>query len=301
MSRGGGAPGFLDPAVLARIGDLTLVARTVVEGFMHGLHRAPRLGHSTDFAEHRPYQPGDDIRKIDWRVYGRTDRFFLKEYEADTNASVVFAIDVSGSMGFGSKAVTKWEYARMLAGSLAWFSQHQGDRVGLVLYGQAIREYVPPSTRHLSLLLHTLERAAPSGAAVGAEAIAAITELLGRTGITVFLSDWYVDPAAVKEALGQVRVRGHDVIAFHLVDPAEQTLPYDEAASFEDLETGDRLSVVPETQRAKYQALVQAHQAALADGLASSGVDYHRTDTSEPLDLALYQYLQQREALGRVR
>lgn len=300
MSRGA-SPGFLDPAVLARIGDLTLVARTIVEGFMHGLHRAPRLGHSTDFAEHRPYQPGDDIRKIDWRVFGRTDRYYIKEFEADTNASIVFALDASGSMDFGSGAVTKWHYARMLAGALAWFSQHQGDRVGLVLYGDAIREYVPPSTRHLSLLLHTLERAAPGGAAVGAEAIGAITELLSRTGITVFLSDWYVDPRAVKEALGQVRVRGHDVIAFHLVDPAERTFPYDEAASFEDLETGDRLSVVPEAQRERYQSLVEAHGTELADGLAGSGVDYHRIDTSAPLDLALYEYLHQREALGRVR
>ncbi len=300
MSRGG-SPGFLDPAVLARIGDLTLVARTVVEGFMHGLHRAPRLGHSTDFAEHRPYQPGDDIRKIDWRVFGRTDRYYIKEFEADTNASVVFAVDVSGSMDFGSGRVTKWQYARMLAAALAWFSQHQGDRVGLVLYGDAIREYVPPSTRHLSLLLHTLERGTPGGAAVGAEAIGAITELLGRTGITVFLSDWYVDPSGVKEALGQVRVRGHDVIAFHLVDPAERSLPYDEAASFEDMETGDRLSVVPASQRERYQSLVTAHHAALADGLAGSGVDYHRIDTSAALDLALYEYLRQRESLGRVR
>jgi uncharacterized protein (DUF58 family) len=300
MSRGG-APGFLDPAVLARIGDLTLVARTVVEGFMHGLHRAPRLGHSTDFAEHRPYQPGDDIRKIDWRVYGRTDRYYIKEFEADTNASVVFAVDVSGSMAFGSRGVTKWQYARMLAGSLAWFSQHQGDRVGLVLYGDSIREYVPPSTRHLSLLLHTLQRAEPSGAAAGAEAIGAITALLGRTGITVFLSDWYVDPGVVKEALGQVRVRGHDVIAFHLADPAEKTLPYDEAASFEDLETGDRLSVVPSAQRERYQSLVAAHHQALADQLAGSGVDYHAIDTSAALDLALYEYLRQREMLGRVR
>jgi uncharacterized protein (DUF58 family) len=300
MSRAG-SPGFLDPAVLARIGDLTLVARTVVEGFMHGLHRAPRLGHSTDFAEHRPYQPGDDIRKIDWRVFGRTDRYYIKEFEADTNASVVFAVDVSGSMEFGSIGVTKWQYARMLAGSLAWFSQHQGDRVGLVLYAESIREYVPPSTRHLSLLLHTLERAAPSGAATGTEAIGAIAELLGRTGIAVFLSDWYLDPALVKEALGQVRVRGHDVIAFHLVDPAEQSFPYQEAASFEDLETGDRLSVVPATQRERYQSLMSGHQTAMADSLSSSGVDYHRIETATPLDLALYEYLRQRESLGRVR
>lgn len=300
MSRGA-SPGFLDPAVLARIGDLTLVARTIVEGFMHGLHRAPRLGHSTDFAEHRPYQPGDDIRKIDWRVYGRTDRHYIKEFEADTNASVVFAIDVSKSMDFGSGPVTKWQYARMLAGALAWFSQHQGDRVGLVLYADQIRAYVPPSTRHLSLLLHTLEATEPGGAAVGAEAIGAITELLGRTGITVFLSDWYVAPEAVRESLGQVRVRGHDVVAFHVLDPLERTLSLTEAAPFEDLETGQRLSVLPDAQRSQYQRMVEDHCTALADQLAGAGVDYHRVETAEPLDFALYQYLRQRELLGRVR
>lgn len=300
MSRGG-SPGFLDPAVLARIGDLTLVARTVVEGFMHGLHRAPRLGHSTDFAEHRPYQPGDDIRKIDWRVYGRTDRHYIKEFEADTNASVVFAIDVSRSMDFGTAGVTKWQYARMLAGALAWFSQHQGDRVGLVLYADRIVEYVPPSTRHLSLLLHTLERATPHGVSSGVAPIGQITELLGRTGITVFLSDWYLEPDGAREALGQVRVRGHDVVAFHLLDPAERTLSFGDAAPFEDLESGDRLSIVPETQRQAYQELINAHCRSLSDRLAGAGVDYHLIDTAQPLDLALFQYLRQRELLGRVR
>lgn len=300
MSRGE-SPGFLDPAVLARIGDLTLVARTVVEGFMHGLHRAPRLGHSTDFAEHRPYQPGDDIRKIDWRVYGRTDRHYIKEFEADTNASVVFAVDLSGSMDFGSTGVTKWEYARMLTAALAWFSQRQGDRVGLVLYTDTIREYIPPSTRHLSLLLHTLERATPGGGGGGTQPLGPITELLGRTGITTFVSDWYLEPERITNGLGNVRVRGHDVIAFHLVDPAEATLPYHEAAFFEDAETAVRLSVIPAAERARYQGLVAGHTTALAEGLTGAGVDYHRIELGHPLDHALYQYLRRRESLGRVR
>ncbi len=299
--RGAPATGFLDPAVLARIGDLELLARTVVQGFMHGLHRAPRLGHSTDFAEHRPYQPGDDIRRIDWRVYGRTDRYYVKEFEADTNASVVLAIDVSGSLDFGTAGVTKFEYARMLAASLAWFSQRQGDRVGLVLYADGIREYVPPSTRHLSLVLHTLERARPSGVAGGAEAIPAISELLTRTGITVFLSDWYAEPAAVRQALGSIRARGHDVIAFHLLDPAERTLPFDEAASFEDLETGDRLPVVPSALREKYRTLYETHLTELARELARAGVDYSPAPVDVPLDRALHEYLARREALARVR
>jgi uncharacterized protein (DUF58 family) len=293
--------GLIDPAVLARLGDLELVARTVVEGFMHGLHRAPRLGHSTDFAEHRPYQPGDDIRRIDWRVYGRTDRFYVKEFEADTNAAVVLALDVSRSMDFGTGGVTKFHYARMLAAALAWFSQRQGDRVGVVLYADRIVEYVPPSTRHLSLVLHTLDRARPAGVAGGTEAVAAISELLTRTGITTFVSDWYAEPALVKQSLGSIRARGHDVIAFHILDPAERAFRFDAAASFEDLETEERLPVVPDQLRQRYLALYEDHLANLARELARTGIDYLRVETAKPLDLALHEYLARREAMARVR
>jgi uncharacterized protein (DUF58 family) len=295
------ATGFLDPAVLARIGDLELLARTVVSGFMHGLHRAPRIGHSVDFAEHRPYQPGDDIRRIDWRVYGRTDRYYVKEFEADTNAAVVLALDVSRSMDFGTGAVTKFNYGRMLAATLAWFSQRQGDRIGLVLYADRIVEYVPPSTRHLSLVLHTLERARPVGVAGGTEAVPAISELLARTGITVFISDWYVEPEEVRRSLGNVRARGHDLIAFHLFDQAERTFSYSAAASFEDLETEARLPVVPDAFRERYRALYEAHLGSLVDELRRGGIDYAPVDTASPLDHALYQYLARREALARVR
>ena len=293
--------GLLDPAVLARIGDLSLIARTVVEGFMHGLHRAPRLGHSTEFSEHRPYQPGDDLRRIDWRVYGRTDRYYVKEYEADTNASVVFALDVSKSMDFASSGVTKLHFAKMLVAALAWFSHRQGDRIGLILYTDTVQTYIPPSTRHLSLILHTLERAAAGGAGSGIDANDSIVELLGRTGVTVFLSDWYATPEFVQQALGKVRVRGHDVMAFHLIDPAEKTLPYQEAASFEDLETGERVSVVPNTLRDRYQVAVAAHYDELESGLRRTGVDYAPIDTSKPLDLALYEYLRSREMRERIR
>ncbi|MEZ4455887.1 MAG: DUF58 domain-containing protein [Gemmatimonadales bacterium] len=301
MSRAAATTGLLDPAVLARIGDLSLIARTVVDGFMHGLHRAPRLGHSTEFAEHRPYQPGDDLRRLDWRVFGRTDRFYIKEYEADTNLSLLLALDISKSMDFGSGAVTKFQYARMLAAALAWFSQRQGDRIGLILYADTVKLYIPPSTRHLSLILHELERARPEGQGGGTEARDSITELLGRTGITTFISDWYATPEFVRQALGQVRVRGHDVIAFHVIDPAERSLPYDQPAAFEDLETGERISVVPDTLRAKYQAAISEHYEQLATELSRVGVDYHQLDSSAPLDFALFQYLQRREALQRVR
>src|ERR1044071_1147480 len=152
---------LLDLALLARIGDLALLARMAVDGVMHGLHRDRRVGRSLDSAEHRPYQPGDDIRRIDWRVYGRTERFYVKEYEADTNASVTFVLDASASMDFGSGALTKFEYGRMLLASLAWLSQRQGDRVGLVSEAGDRLEVIPPPTPHLQLILHTLGRSPP--------------------------------------------------------------------------------------------------------------------------------------------
>jgi uncharacterized protein (DUF58 family) len=154
---------LLDPALLARIADQPLLARPVVDGFLHRLHRSARKGLSLDFAQHRAYQPGDDLRRIDWKAYARTDRFYVKEYDADTNAGVVFGLDVSGSMDFALGGVNKFAYARMLTASLAWLAQHDGDRVGLATFTDTIVEMVPPSTRHLQLLLHALGRATPRG------------------------------------------------------------------------------------------------------------------------------------------
>ena len=292
---------FLDPALLARIGDLPLLARTVVDGFMHGLHRARRVGLSLDFAEHRAYQPGDDIRRIDWRVFGRTDRFYVKEFEADTNASVTFALDASGSMDFASGALTKFEYARMLVASLAWLSQRQGDRVGLVSFAGDLLEVVPPSTRHLQLILHTLGRARAEGAGKLAPVLERAARLMQRAGIVVVVSDCYEDPAQVQRAAGALRARGHDVILFHLLDPAERDLPGDGAATFEDAETGERLPLRPEALREKYQHQLREHQAELARRLGQDRIDYVPLLTSQPLDLALHAYLERRLAASRVR
>jgi len=292
---------FLDPALLARIGDLPLLARTVVDGFMHGLHRARRVGLSLDFAEHRAYQPGDDIRRIDWRVFGRTDRFYVKEFEADTNASVTFALDASGSMDFGSGGVTKFEYGRFLAASLAWLSQRQGDRVGLVTFAGDLLEVVPPSTRHLQLILHTLGRARAAGEGKLAPVLERAARLMNRAGIVVVVSDCYEDPAQVQRAAGALRARGHDVILFHVLDPAERELPGDGAATFEDAETGERLPLRPEALRDRYQQQVREHQAELARRLGLDRVDYVPLLTSQPLDLALHAYLERRLAASRVR
>jgi uncharacterized protein (DUF58 family) len=292
---------FLDPALLARISDLALLARTVVDGFMHGQHRSLRKGSSLDFAQHRSYQPGDDLRRIDWRVYGRTDRFYIKEFEADTNAGVLFALDQSGSMDFGSGAVTKFTYGRFLAASLAWLSQGQGDRVGLATFDGDIVDIVPPSVRHLQLLLHTLSRAQAKGASKLVSAIEQVGALTTRAGIIAVITDCYEDAAILGRAIDSLRVRGNDVIVFHLVDPAELSLPGDAAATFEDAETGTLLPLRPGELRTKYQALLTAHHEALTQRIAAAGADYVRVNISEPLDRALHAYLDARLSRSRVR
>jgi uncharacterized protein (DUF58 family) len=292
---------FLDPALLARIGDLALLARTVVDGFMHGIHRARRVGLSLDFAEHRAYQPGDDIRRIDWRVYGRTDRFYVKEYEADTNASVTFALDASASMDFGSGPVTKFDYGRFLVASLAWLSQRQGDRVGLVTFAGDLLEVIPPSTRHLRLILHTLGRSRPGGAGRLPPMLERAARLSTRAGIAVVVSDCYEDPILVQRGVGALRARGHDVILFHLLDRAERDLPGEGATTFEDAETGERLPLRPEALRERYQAQLEAHGGELARRLGQDRTDYVPLLTDRPLDSALRAYLERRLASSRVR
>jgi uncharacterized protein (DUF58 family) len=292
---------FLDPALLARIGDLALLARTVVDGFMHGIHRARRVGLSLDFAEHRAYQPGDDIRRIDWRVYGRTDRFYVKEYEADTNASVTFALDASASMDFGSGPVTKFDYGRFLVASLAWLSQRQGDRVGLVTFADDLVEVIPPSTRHLQLILHTLGRARPGGVGRLPLVLERAARLSTRAGIVVVVSDCYEDPAEVQRGIGALRARGHDVILFHLLDRAERDLPGEGATTFEDAETGERMPLRPEALRERYQSQLEAHGGELARRLGQDRTDYVPLVTDRPLDLALRAYLERRLAASRVR
>lgn len=292
---------FLDPALLAKISDLALLARTVVDGYMHGQHRSMRKGSSLDFAEHRSYQPGDDLRRIDWRVYGRTDRFYIKEYDADTNASVLFAVDTSGSMNYGSGAVTKFAYAQMLAASLAWLSQAQGDRVGLATFTQALVDVIPPSVRHLQRMLHTLAATTPGGPSQLVASIEKLGLLSQRAGIIVLVTDCYEQPDVLGRAVDALRMHGHDLIVFHVVDPAERELPGDDDTTFEDVESGNLLPLKPRALRDTYQSLVRAHHEALQSRFAAAGADYVHLDTSEPLDRALHAYLDARLTRGRVR
>jgi len=292
---------FLDPAVLGRIGNLELLARTVVDGFLTGLHRSPYLGFSMEFAEHRPYMPGDDIRRIDWRLFARTDRHYIKLFEADTNTNFSVLLDVSASMSYGSHSLTKLDYARYLAACLTYFSSRQRDRVGLVTFDHAIVDYVPPSMKHLDTILHTLDRAEAGRPGSLEQPILQITERLGRKGILVVISDFYEDPDVVLRALGPLRARGHDVIVFHLMDPYEIDFPFEDASGFEDLESGEQIPVIPGKLKDDYVSMVQAHVASLERRFTDNRIDYTLLNTGKPLDMALFQYLLARERLSRSR
>jgi len=292
---------FVDPVVLARIGNLELVARSVVNGFINGLHRSPYFGASVDFAEHRGYTPGDDIRRVDWRLFARTDRFYVKEYEADSNANFAVLLDASKSMGFGSRGITKLEYGKLLAGCLTYLVHRQRDRVGLVVFDDAIVEHVPPSAKHMDVVLHVLDRVAPRRPGRLGPPLKALAEHFSRRGLLVLISDLYEDPQDVLEAISPLRFRGHDLIVFHVLDPAEIEFTYDDASAFEDLETGEQIPVVPAALAEQYRTLVREHTEALAAKCAELRVDYTLVNTSTPLDLVLFNYLSARERLTRVR
>lgn len=291
---------FVDPAVLARIGNLELVARSVVDGVINGLHRSPFFGASVDFAEHRGYVPGDDIRRVDWRVFARTDRFFVKEFEADSNANFSVLLDVSKSMAFGEK-LSKLDYGRTLAACLTYLVHRQRDRVGLVTFDADIVEHVPPSAKHMDVVLHTLDRATAARPGRLGPPLKKLAEHFGRRGIVVLISDLYEDPDTVLEAIGPIRFRGNDVVIFHLLDPAETDFGFTEPSAFEDVETGEQLPIVPDRVADEYRSLVRAHIDGLATRCAAQRIDYMLMQTSMPLDFALFSYLSSRERATRIR
>ncbi|MSR07780.1 MAG: DUF58 domain-containing protein [Gemmatimonadetes bacterium] len=300
-----GIPGarFLDPATLARIDNLELLARTVVDGFINGLHHSPYLGLSVDFAEHRAYMPGDDIRRIDWRLFARSDRFYVKEFEADTNANVSILMDISPSMSFRGegRAVSKLDYARYLAACLAWFSRQQRDRVGIVTFDADVVDRVPPSAKHLNIVLHTIDRITSGKQGTLRTPLSRVAESFRRPSILALISDLYEDPAEVVSAVNLLRAKGNDLIVFQIMDPSELTFPFDRPANFEDLESGERIPLVPDQLREQYHELMSAHLKQLKQRFTDNQIDYALFDTSQPLDYALFHFLSNRERMSRVR
>lgn len=293
---------FVDPTVLARIGNLDLVARHVVDGFINGLHRAPHFGASIDFAEHRGYVPGDDIRRLDWRLFARTDKFYLKQYEADTNTNFAVLLDISKSMSFaGEGRVAKIEYARYLAACMGYMAHRQRDRVGIVTFDDDIVTYVPPSAKHFDVMLHTLDRAQPQRPGRLRAPLEKIAEHFKRRSVVALISDLYEEPDEILEAIKPYRYLGNDIMVFHVLDRAELEFPYRESSRFQDLETGEEIPVVPESLLQQYRELIQGHIEALRTRCSEIRVDYTVVDTSRPLDDALFSYLAHRERTMRVR
>ncbi len=286
--------------VLARVGNLDLVARSVVDGVINGLHRTPYFGASVDFAEHRGYVPGDDIRRVDWKVFARTDRYYIKEFEADSNANFTVLLDTSKSMEFGAR-LTKLEYAKTLAACLTYLVHKQRDRVGLVTFDEDIVDFVPASAKHMDVVLHTLDRAKAVRPGRLGPPLRKLAEHFGRRGIVVLISDLYEEPQDVMDALSLIRFRGNDVIIFHVLDPAEVEFEFSEPSAFEDIESGDQIPIVPSALAEQYRALVREHIAALTARAAEHRIDYTMLSTSTPLDYALFNYLSIRDRLTRVR
>jgi uncharacterized protein (DUF58 family) len=289
---------LLNPSVLAAIGRLDLIARTVVEGFLVGLHKSPYHGLSQEFAEHRPYIAGDELRRIDWRVYARTDRLYVKESEEETNAPVRLLLDVSGSLNFAPRKVSKLEYARYLTAALAYLSTRQGDRVGLCCFNEEIQASLPArgGERHLQTILVALEQVRARGQTRIGQTLLRQAAQWRRRGLLILISDLYDTPQEIVDAVTRVRRARHDVIVFHLLDRAERFLEQRGTYEFHDLETGETLLADADRVRQAYTERVETSRAFFRHEFERTGADYSELDPSEPLDKALAIYLRRRKA-----
>ena len=287
---------YLDPAVLARLGTLDLKAKTIVEGVLSGLHRSPFRGFSVEFAEYRQYLPGDALATIDWKVFARTDRHYVKKFEEDTNLDCHLLLDISASMQYGSRGVTKAEYGCYLAASLAYLMHRQRDAAGLIAFDDRIVHRVPPGARagHLRALLLALERLPAGHRTNVAKPLGDLAKVLSKRGLVVVISDLLDDPARVIEGLRHFRQRGTDVIVFHVLDHQELEFAFDDAARFRDLESATEVFADPTAVRGDYLRAVQGFVDTYRRELGGAGIDYHLLDTSKPLDLALMAYLNTR-------
>jgi len=294
--RRGESKGFLDPAVVARLGTLELKARTIVEGFLTGLHRSPFKGFSVEFAEYRQYIPGDDLSTIDWKVYARSDRHYIKKFEEETNLDCHVLIDVSGSMAYGSGGITKYEYARCLAASLGYLMNRQRDAIGLTAFDERVVESLPASARagQLRAFLLSLDRLRIGRETNVSKPLHQVAESLTKRGMVVLISDLLDDPGSVIRGLKHFQFRGTDVIVFQILDPDELTFPFARATRFEDLETGEEVMAVPVVVREHYLKTIGDLVGRYKRELGACGIDYHLLSTAEPLEIALMSYLSTR-------
>lgn len=290
------SPHMIDPEQLAQIGDLQLLARTVVEGMMSGMHRSPVSGSSIEFAQYRPYAQGDDPRFVDWKLFGRTDRLHLKQYEEETTMRCTILLDCSASMDYGSGRITKFNYARMLAACIAMLLQMQRDAAGLVAYHEKLVQYVPPlsNKHHLRRIFVELEGLRPQGPTDTAGALHFLGDVLKPRGMVVLISDLLHPIDEMIDHLRSLRARRHDVLVLQISDPAEQTFPFDASQTFIDAESGREQYAVPDTVREQYLENRKRHFDRIRGECLAFEIDIEEFTTSEPLDRALHFFLHRR-------
>lgn len=295
----GGAQRYLDPAAIARFGMTPFLARRVVEGFLSGLHQSPFRGFSVEFADHREYVPGDDLKFIDWRLYARTDHYYVKRSEEETNVRCFLLLDRSASMAFGSRGLTKWDYACFMSSCLAYLMLKQQDAVGMALFGAEHGIMVPPRCRnlHLHQLMQVMIQNPPAGGTNLADSLQKIIRRLKRRSLVVVISDLIDDPESAVKAIRLIRGHKHDVVVFHVQDPSEIDFDFEGAAVFQDVETGDEMEVDPAAVRDGYLKHMAGLKDFLVKQLREAGVDYEPIDTRQPYDKALSAYLRRRAGL----
>jgi uncharacterized protein (DUF58 family) len=285
---------FLDPAVIARLGTMELKARTVVEGFLAGLHRSPYKGFSVEFAEYRQYLPGDDLSTLDWKVFARSDRHYVKKYEEDTNLECHLLLDVSGSMAYrGGAPISKMEYGSVLAASLAFLMNRQRDATGLIAFDDRIGFRLPASARpgHLHTLLLGLDRLRAGRRSDVGRPLHQLAEALVKRSLVVLISDLLDEPEPIIKGLRHLKFRGSDVIVFQVLDPHELTFPFKGPARFKDLESSEEVTTEPASARTAYLRELAGLTLTYDRTLRGAGIDYVQLDTSQPLDFALLAYL----------
>jgi len=288
---------YYDPARIARLGNLSLIARTVVEGYISGLHHSPFKGFSAEFAEYRQYLPGDDLKHFDWKVYARTERRYVREYEEETNMTCTILLDASRSMGYRSNGMSKLDYGCYLCAALAYLMVHQRDQVGLVVFDEAIRERIPPrgSPAHMKYILDRLEQTRPAGQTSMAGALHAVAESLKRRGLVVVISDLIDDQRAVMNAFEHFRHDRHELIVFNLFDRAEIDFPFRGLIEFRDMETRQKLQLRPEVIRDEYRRKFDEFVETYRRDASKAAIDYQLVGTDTPFEVMLSAYLGTRQ------
>lgn len=300
-SRTNAAPSFIDPATLMRIKNLQVRAKVVVEGFYSGLHRSPYHGFSVEFSEYRQYSPGDDPRYLDWRLYARSDRYYIKRFEDETNLRCYLLVDRSRSMGFGSGSYTKGEYAATAAATLAYFLAQQRDMVGLMTFDAGVVDYIPPRYRpgHLHRIMVALERELAGTATDLGIPLEQTAKTAVKRGVVVMISDLLAPIDTLQTQLGYLRSRGHEVVVLRVLDPAELNFDFDNPSMFLDLESGRQLYVDPEAARAEYLRRFEEHSRAVDTACSNLGIDFYQFPIDRPLELALFDFLHARMRRGK--